>query len=148
MRKRLLFLNIMVLALVVICISISIAQMVQQGISIEQIKSGQYISGTVFGIDSSKYENYKVIVYVHTDKWYIHPYATGGEGKSYARIKNNGTWKIGTVKRDFPADQVAALIVERAYKPPAQIENIYGIKSLALTIRDTGYKEGDKDWLL
>jgi hypothetical protein len=53
-----------------------------------------------------------VVVYVHTDLWYIHPYAAGGEGQSWAKITGNN-WSIPTVKRDFPADRVAAILLQR-----------------------------------
>ncbi|HHT9126537.1 MAG TPA: hypothetical protein ACFYD6_12065 [Candidatus Brocadiia bacterium] len=118
------------------------------GISIDKIVENQYIQGRVFGMDASKYSQYKVIVYVLTDKWYIHPYAIGGEGKSYASIDSNGTWSIPTLKREFGAYKVAALIVEKNYKPSTMLNNIDSIKSVARIVKETGYKAGDKDWKL
>jgi len=148
MRRQSMYLAITILSGFLLCVSIGIAQMTRPGISIDEIVSQEYISGRVFGINPSEYERYKVVVYVHTDKWYIHPYATGGEGKSYARIRNNSSWRIMTVRREFPADQVAALIVEKSYKSPVTTENIRGISSIGIIIKDTGYREGDNDWLL
>lgn len=148
MRRGLMYLTITVLLWVLLCMSIGIAQVTRAGISIDEIVSQQYISGRVFGINPSEYGCYKIVVYVHTDKWYIHPYATGGEGRSYTTIRRDGSWRIGTVKREFPANQVAALILKRNYRPPATAENIWEINFVAITIRDTGYREGDRDWLL
>ena len=145
MKKRLILFTIIILTLPFQYTSDSSAQITEPGITIEEIIPNRYIAGKVFGITHSQYDNYKVIVYVHTDKWYIHPYAIGGDGKSYAKISNGGNWQIVTVKRDFPADNVAVLIVEKTYKPPAFIEDIYRIKHVAITIKDTGYKEGDEN---
>lgn len=105
------------------------AQEREQGtatITIIDIKSDDVIEGKVSGLNPSQYERLKVLVYVHTDKWYIHPYKAGGEGKSYAKINQDGTWKIKTVRREFPADNVAVFVVDKDYKPPAEvvIENI------------------------
>lgn len=95
-------------------------------ITIMDIKPDDVIEGKVSGLNSSQYEKLKVLVYVHTDKWYIHPYMAGGEGKSYAKINQDGTWKIKTVRREFPADNVAVFVVDKDYRPPAEvvIENI------------------------
>ena len=53
----------------------------------------------------------RVVVYVHTNRWYIHPYAGQGDGLSWASIKPNGSWKLKTVKREFDANQVGAFVI-------------------------------------
>ena len=54
------------------------AQEVQ--ISIETIESDQFISGQVRGLEAAEIPRHRVVVYVHTDIWYIHPDAGQGEG--------------------------------------------------------------------
>ncbi len=114
-------------------------------ISIDEIRKNEFIRGEVFGIEASEYERFKVIVYVHTDRWYIHPYASGGKGNCYTEIREDGSWRIRTVKRDFPADKIVALIVEKQYKQPAKTYDLENIPKIAIMIQDTGYKEGE-DW--
>ena len=108
------------------------------GIAITDIKSNDVIEGKVSGLNPSQYEMLKVLVYVRTDKWYIHPYQAGGEGKSYAKINQDGTWKIKTVKREFPANKVAALVVDKEYRSPAEAIDIEVVfkKAIAKTIQD------------
>jgi hypothetical protein len=77
------------------------------------------ISGKIDGIPPNEYSNYKVLIYVLTNKWYIHPWAENVEGKGFASIANDGTWKIGTVWRGYQAYRVAFLLTKRsAYSPP------------------------------
>jgi hypothetical protein len=78
----------------------------------------------VKGFDKGTETNLKVIVYVHTDIWYIHPFAGGGEGDSWAAVKSDGTWSIPTVKRRFSADKVAALVVPKKFDPPAKLPSL------------------------
>ena len=89
------------IGIVVLCVytlftTIAVAQETEQkltrGISIDKIVEDNFIQGRVYGLSASEFNQYKVVVYVHTDIWYIHPYATGGKGKSYAEILSNGTW--------------------------------------------------------
>lgn len=111
-------------------------------IKIIEIKPNSRIIGRVFGIDPSQYSQYKVVVYVKTDNWYIHPYERGEEGLSFAEINRDGTWKIQTVKREFLADEVAALVVRKDYAPPSRVESLRQIDYIAI------YREEGGDRLL
>lgn len=104
-------------------------------ISIDRIVANEVISGYVRGLRSADYPKYKVIVYVHTDSWYIHPYAGQGEGLSWASIREDGTWRIQTVQRQFKADRVAALIVRRNYPEPGKVQNLDMIQHRAIVVR-------------
>jgi hypothetical protein len=79
----------------------------------------------VTGIPSSEESKFCVVVYAHTDTWYIHPFANGGDGKAWARIQG-GRWTIGTVKREFPADRIATLVLRKTpngqCSAPAKVE--------------------------
>lgn len=105
-------------------------------VTIKDIKADQEISGDVRGLTPKGYPSYKVIVYVHTDKWYIHPFSGQDEGKSWAAIADNGTWTIQTVKRDFNADKVAALVVNKTLDERSPIENIEKIPHSAITVKN------------
>jgi hypothetical protein len=112
-------------------------------ITIDEIESGDTISGTVKGLGSN-YADYVVVVYVRTDQWYIHPYAGQGEGKSWAKIDGKGHWNIGTVRREFVANSVAALVVKKNYSPPGQTTSLEGIKAKAkVVIRESELKKRD-----
>lgn len=103
----------------------------QAAVIISDITENTRIVGRISGVPAEKVDQYKVLVYVKTDKWYIHPYERGGEGLSFASINRDGSWRIETVKRRFPADLVAALVVRRDYTPPPTVEDLKDIDSLA-----------------
>jgi hypothetical protein len=106
-----------------------------QTITIDQIVANGNISGEVRGLPSADFGSYKVIVYVHTDQWYIHPYAGQGEGNSWATVQS-GQWRIKTVQRDSRADKLAALLVSRNYPEPNRLENLDAIPHRARVIRE------------
>jgi len=81
-------------------------------IDITNIDADNIISGTVTNLPPSLMSAACVVVFVHTDIWYIHPYANQGEGKSFARLDANGSWSLPTVQREFAADKVAALVMK------------------------------------
>ncbi|MGR3310134.1 MAG: hypothetical protein ACUZ77_05100 [Candidatus Brocadiales bacterium] len=151
MRNRIMYLGIAVLSLCLLLSSTGTAQDSGQetelGINIEHIESDEFISGRVFGIeDAAQYSQYKVVVYVKTDKWYIHPYAGGGAGKSFAEIKRDGTWEIFTVRREFRASKVAAFLVkkDKVKEPPTTMISILSIDCEARFIKDVS----KGDWKL
>ncbi|HIE24178.1 MAG TPA: hypothetical protein EYP68_08140 [Candidatus Korarchaeota archaeon] len=108
-------------------------------ITIDKIERNNRIWGHVEGINRDEYDNYKVLVYVHTDKWYIHPYQGQGEDLSWAKIKDDGTWSIETVKRKFTANAVAALVVKGNHPELTPIEDLEEIHYIAkIVIKGTG----------
>jgi hypothetical protein len=96
------------------------AQAPRVDVTIDNIISGSQIEGTVSNLAAAKLATSCIVVYVHTDMWYIHPYANGGAGSSFAWIAQNGKWSIPTVKRQFPADMIAALVVPDCKDVPAR----------------------------
>lgn len=83
----------------------------QAPLAITDISANGTITGTVSDSTVSAADAC-VVVYVHTDIWYIHPYAGGGEGRSWAKVAGRN-WSIPTVKREFPANQVAAVLLRK-----------------------------------
>lgn len=107
-----------------------------QEIAIDSIVPDELVSGKVSGLPAGEIETHKVVLYVKTDQWYVHPFASGGEGSSYAGVKADGSWTIRTVRRQFPADRMAAILVPRSQSMPARVESIASIKSVARVIRE------------
>lgn len=95
------------------------------GIMIDEIRTNQHISGRVRDLSPQDYNKYKILIYVLTDKWYIHPYATNEDGRGYASISRVGTWTISTIFRGNQAYLVAALLVKKDFVPPPVID-VYG----------------------
>lgn len=85
-------------------------------------QSNSYISGQVKGLSPTERENYKVLVYVLTNKWYIHPWAENIEERGFASIRDDGTWRIATVWRGYQAYCVAFLLTNRSTIPPPSVE--------------------------
>jgi len=75
-------------------------------VTIDAITANQVITGHVSAKQISPTN--RVVVYVHTDQWYVHPYVGQGDGLSWASIKANGSWSLETVKRKFNSDAVGA----------------------------------------
>jgi hypothetical protein len=103
-------------------------------ITIDQIEANDHVSGSIHGLAHPA--EYKVLVYVHTDQWYIHPYAGQGEGQSWAPITDSGAWHIRTVQRQFKADKIAAVVVKRNYSEPDKTEGVDAIPHDAIVIEE------------
>nr|VFJ57623.1 MAG: hypothetical protein BECKDK2373B_GA0170837_106729 [Candidatus Kentron sp. DK] len=85
-------------------------------------ESGNYISGEVHGLPADSNKEYNILVYVLTDKWYIHPWAENKEGRGFAAVDRNGTWVIDTVRKGHQAFRVAFLLVTPGTFPPPTID--------------------------
>lgn len=99
---------------------------------VDSIVKNDYIKGHVKGLPTDAMKKFKVLVYVKTNRWYIHPYAWNenhGEGYSYAHLNENGEFKIRTVLR-VPASEMVAMLVPRPVKVSNQkfwLKPIWGI---------------------
>jgi len=88
-------------------------------IKMTDFKSQIYIRGKITGLAKEEFSKYKIVAYVLTDQWYIHPFAEDVAGKGYASIDREGNWELQTVWRGFQAYKVAFLLVGiDAYVPP------------------------------
>ena len=103
-------------------------------ITIDQVQANRSVSSRVTGLAEGAVGDFKVVVYVHTDQWYIHPYAGQGEGMSWTRLGRDLRWSIQTVKREYVADQVAALLIDSKVDPPATARNLPQIPSRAWVV--------------
>lgn len=83
--------------------------------------SGVSVSGKVTGLSREETGTHKVLVYVLTDRWYIHPFAENVDGRGYASIKADGSWRIDTKNRRHNPFKIAFVVVPEDYVPPAAI---------------------------
>lgn len=115
-------------------------------ININEIEEGRHIKGRVSGLTNP--QNYKVIVYVRTNIWYIHPFEGPGEGLSWAAIDKDGNWSIKTEKRSNIANSIAALVVDLnvAEKAPNSLDNIEKITPRHAMITYTTQQMKEKRW--
>jgi hypothetical protein len=104
-------------------------------VTIDRIVAGGEVTGHVQSVNPKELSSYKVLLYVHTDQWYIHPYAGQGEGKSWASVSEKGSWSLSTVQREFPADRVAALLVVKDYPEPNRVTSLTNIPAKAVIVR-------------
>ena len=84
-------------------------------------QKGGFIKGKVDGMEREEHENLKVVVYVYTDKWYIHPYKSAEPGKGHAPINADGSWRISTKFWGHQAFMAAYLIVDKSWIPKSPI---------------------------
>ena len=103
-------------------------------VTIDSIEQNEAIIGKVRGLADDEVSRHRVIVYVKTDVWYIHPFAGQGEGLSWAKIRASGKWAIETVRRRFVANAVAALVVNADDPIPDRTSTLERIDYLAKTI--------------
>lgn len=87
----------------------------------EKFITGTLMSGKIQGIPAGQSSQYKVLVYILTDKWWIHPYAENTERRGYANIKEDGSWEIQTVNRGHNPFKLALLVVSFSTTPPSSI---------------------------
>jgi hypothetical protein len=93
----------------------------QGAIVLEELESDSHISGRIDGLAPERCADLKIVVYVLTDRWYIHPWDSDEEGKGYAPVAENGSWRIATVWRGHQARRLAILLVERSATVPALV---------------------------
>jgi hypothetical protein len=116
-------------SLIALLCLLPLAAHAEAAVAITDIRENQRIEGTVNDSNANP-EDHCVVVYVHTDIWYIHPYAAGGRDQSWAPISGM-KWSIATVKREFTANQVAAVLLKKDRSgdcpAPAKLATLDGI---------------------
>lgn len=88
-------------------------------VSVDSIVRNEHIQGHVTGLPVEAYDKFKVVFYVKTNVWYVHPYAYyegQEEGYSYSNLDTNGGFKVKSVLRQLPSKELAAVLVPKAYK--------------------------------
>ena len=93
------------------------------GVTVEmtEFRSGATITGRVSGIAPDETQNLKVVVYILTDQWYIHPYAENKAGRGFATINEDGSWSLSTTNRGHSPFRLGMVVLPRTTTPPATI---------------------------
>jgi hypothetical protein len=87
-------------------------------LKVDEIVSDVHIKGHLKGLPQEAIDDFKVIFYVKTDRWYAHPYYQSEnpqEGIAYAKINQDGTFQVPTVLRRVPASRLAVSVVPKPY---------------------------------
>ncbi len=103
---------------------------------VEEFYPGEQIRGEIAGIHTSLCNRYSVVVYVRTDKWYIHPFAAGGDGRSYGAVDPLCRWSIATVSRYPLPRELAVLLVDKGFDSPSTVFSLEQIPYHAIAIRE------------
>lgn len=92
-------------------------------VTVDQIIPNETIKGHVTGLGPDDMEKFKVVFYVKTNRWYVHPYAYyegQQEGYSYANLNAFGEFSVKTIKRAIPSKELAAVVVPKQFKIASQ----------------------------
>lgn len=92
-------------------------------VHVDEIVRDSHIKGHVKGLPLEAYDKFKVVFYVKTNRWYVHPYTYyegQQEGYSYSNLAQDGTFMVKTVRRQIPSKQLAVVVVPRSYKISSQ----------------------------
>lgn len=91
----------------------------KSSVVVEEIVKDSHIKGHITGIPAEAYDKFKVVFYVKTNRWYVHPYVYNNDqepGYSYSNLDSNGGFWVRTVRRQIPSRQLAVVVVPRSYK--------------------------------
>ena len=86
---------------------------------VDEIVKNSHIIGHIKGLPVEAYDKFKVVFYVKTNRWYVHPYSyTEGQeaGYSYSNIDAKGNFWVRTLRREVPAQKMAVVLVPKSYK--------------------------------
>lgn len=82
-------------------------------ITVEQIVKNSHIKGHVTGLPEAALEDFRMIFYVKTKGWYVHPYQYNDQqpsGFSFSDLTTGGNFWIRSVFRT-PAKEMVAILV-------------------------------------
>lgn len=102
-------------------------------VHVDEIVKNSHIKGHIKGLPTEAYDKFKVVFYVKTNRWYVHPYTYyegQEEGYSYSNLNANGGFRVKTVRRDVPSKKMAVVLVPRSYKIVSQrwwLKPLFGI---------------------
>ena len=126
---------ISIFAVTLICLSITVAY-ASADVTVEFTKvpkagagsdSQGNIAGVVKGISTP--ENYKIVLYAHTDRWYVQPLTID----PYTDINSTGIWSNWT----HLGYRYAALVVRRSFHPEAKVMTLPHVGGDVIAISET-----------
>jgi hypothetical protein len=124
-------------------------------VHVDELVKNSHIKGHIKGLPTEAYAKFKVVFYVKTNRWYVHPYSyyeNQEEGYSYSNINENGEFRVKTLRRDVPSRKLAVVVVPKSYKIRAQkfwLKPLFGIFGGVLKNQCTNtIIEGNGDFFL
>ncbi len=90
---------------------------------VDSITRNESIKGHIKGLPLEAYDKFKVVFYVKTNVWYVHPYQYyegQEEGYSYSSLNAKGEFEVKSVFRQVPSKELAAVLVPKTYKIKSQ----------------------------
>jgi len=129
MHKKLLERLTVVWAVSLVLAGAGLAEQATPAIRITAIDAARgLIKGTVENLPAAQRSKHVVALYVLTDVWYIHPFAS-----SRCRLKNDNSWESDHVLRGGEK-QMAALLVPASASLPHKTNDVEQIKFVAATV--------------
>jgi hypothetical protein len=105
----------------------------QTVVTVDEIVKDSHIRGHITGLPAEAYADFKVVFYVKTNRWYVHPYTYyegQEEGYSYSNINHRGEFFVRSVTRKVPSKQMAVVVVpksQRIYSQKFWLRPLFGI---------------------
>jgi hypothetical protein len=104
--------------------------------------SSVFASGYVSGIDKTKADQYKIVIYYQDNKfgWVKQPYPGNGRGYGWAAVLKTGEWSI--TLRNRPSDKMnfvgnkAILLMNKQDRSPDRVKNLDDLKVLDKIVRE------------
>lgn len=87
-------------------------------VHVDEIVRDSHIKGHIKGLPTEALDKFKVVFYVKTNRWYVHPYSYyegQQEGYSYSNLAQDGTFFVKSVRRQVPSKQLAVVVVPKSY---------------------------------
>lgn len=102
-----------------------------QEIKITEFMEGDSIAGIVKKVSADDLKQMKVLIYLQTNKLWIHPYTHGGDHEAFSYIDSNGNWWVKSEHRSPSPSRIYAFLVNREYTAPATAESFREINYAA-----------------
>ncbi len=83
---------------------------------IDSIVKNDKIQGHISGLPVNAYQDFKVVFYVKTNRWYLHPYTDADAGYSFSNLTDNGSFEVKTVRREVASKQLVAVLLPKTTK--------------------------------
>ncbi|MFL5786221.1 MAG: hypothetical protein ACJ76H_16500, partial [Bacteriovoracaceae bacterium] len=102
-------------------------------ISVDEIVKNNHIKGHVTGLKEESLDDFRMIFYVKTNKWYVHPYQYNQNqtsGYSYSDLSHGGEFWIRSVFRTA-AKEMAVLLVPSTHLVYNSKWTLKGLKKYA-----------------
>lgn len=98
------------------------------------------ISGKIITEKPCNYDEYKVVAYVKTDIWYVHPWVG-----TFASINKDGSWELESVNRTPSPTQVGVFLIDKDYVSPPLVENpLKDLNPIASSLKPFEIKNNEK----